>query len=231
LDIKPAVGVLISIILGLFLAVVILAANGLAPVFDANFYARGEVEQRIEEIYGLSQEVLRPVNVGIVDYFGNDKTLAESFRAAGADPGFFKERETVHMTDVRGLIRLVGAIERAAIGVSVLSLLILVVLFGRGAVERIGAGLTIGGAVTIALVAFLGVLTVIDFGGLFTRLHMMSFTNDFWILDPRTDHLIQMFPFGFWKGAMVELVERWLATSAAAVVLGMLIGWLGRRLA
>jgi integral membrane protein (TIGR01906 family) len=231
LEIKPAIGVLVSILLGLSLTLVILATNGLALVFDAGLYARGEVEQRIEETYGLSQSVLGPVNAGIVDYFGNDKTLAESFRAAGADSGFFKERETVHMEDVRGLIRLVGTIERTAIGFGVLSLLVLVVLFGRGAVERIGAGLTIGGAVTIALVAFLGVLTMIDFGGLFTQLHMLSFTNDFWILDPRTDHLIQMFPFGFWKSAMIDLVGRWLATSAATVALGLLIGWFGRRLA
>ena len=231
MGIKPAVGALLSILLGFGLAFMILSSNGLALVFDAGFYARGEAEQRVEEVYGLSPSTLGPVNAGIVDFFGSYRTLAESFSAAGADPEFFGERETVHMEDVRGLIRLVGTIESVALAVSALCAIALIALLGRGVVQRIGAGLVIGGGLTIALGVFLGALTVVDFGGLFTQLHLLSFTNDFWILDPRTDHLIQMFPFGFWKGAMVTLVGRWLMTSVAAVALGLFIGWFGRRLA
>ena len=226
-----AAGSLLTVVLGLCVALLILSANGLALVLDAGFYARGEVAQRVDEIYGLEQEVLGPVNVGIVDFFGGDRDLADSLRAAGADPAFFGERETVHMEDVRGIVRIVGSLERAAIGLGLLSLVSVVALFGRGGLGRVGVGLAIGGGLTIALVVVLGALTLSDFGSLFTQLHMLSFTNDFWILDPRTDHLIQMFPFGFWQDATIALAGRWLASAIVAVVLGATLGRIGRWLA
>jgi integral membrane protein (TIGR01906 family) len=35
---------------------------------------------------------------------------------------------------------------------------------------------------------------VIDFDGLFTAFHRIAFTNDGWLLDPRTDLLIRLMP-------------------------------------
>ena len=73
---------------------------------------------------------------------------------------------------------------------------------------------------------------LVGFDDLFEQFHLLSFSNDFWLLDPRTDHLIQMFPSGFWfdvtfavgavtllEGAVVALVGfgylRWLARAAS----------------
>ena len=51
---------------------------------------------------------------------------------------------------------------------------------------------------TAALLATAAVGVLIGFDDLFRQFHLLSFANDFWLLDPRTDHLIQMFPQGFW---------------------------------
>ena len=37
------------------------------------------------------------------------------------------------------------------------------------------------------------------FEAAFTRFHQVLFSNNDWQLDPRTDHLLQMFPEGFWR--------------------------------
>ena len=37
------------------------------------------------------------------------------------------------------------------------------------------------------------------------RFHELLFTNDLWRLNPRTDHLIQMFPEAFWRDATFML--------------------------
>jgi integral membrane protein (TIGR01906 family) len=232
LDLKPAVGAIATLLLGLGVALAILAANGLALVFDADFYARGEIEQQVESVYGLSQSTLVPVNRAIVHYFGTPtESLAQALQSAGANPAFFNPRETTHMDDVRGLIGLVGALERIALAVAVLSIVALVALHGRGFLPSVGTGLAIGGALAVGLVAVLGVITMIDFGGLFVQLHLMSFSNDFWLLDPKTDRLIQMFPFGFWRNGMIALVIRWLATGVVVFVVGVIVGRMGRRLA
>ena len=39
---------------------------------------------------------------------------------------------------------------------------------------------------------------LVGFDQLFLTFHMLSFSNDFWRLDPATDRLVQMFPQGFW---------------------------------
>ncbi len=54
-----------------------------------------------------------------------------------------------------------------------------------------------GGWLTFSLVLFVAVLALVGFDRLFLYFHLVSFSNDLWILDPRRDYLIAMFPQGF----------------------------------
>ena len=54
-----------------------------------------------------------------------------------------------------------------------------------------------GGLVTLGLVVFLVLWSVVGFEQLFLLFHELSFTNQFWILDPSRDYLIMLFPGGF----------------------------------
>ena len=67
-----------------------------------------------------------------------------------------------------------------------------------------------------------GVLALIDFNWLFTQFHLLSFSNDFWLLDPATDYLIMLFPEGFWYDTFLFCA---LAIAAGAVILGGVGGW------
>ena len=46
----------------------------------------------------------------------------------------------------------------------------------------------------IAVIAMLGLWGMMDFDSLFTLFHKLLFTNDLWLLDPRTDLLIRICP-------------------------------------
>lgn len=48
------------------------------------------------------------------------------------------------------------------------------------------------------VVALIAAAMLLAFHLLFTQFHLLSFTNDLWMLDPRTDRLLLMFPDGFW---------------------------------
>jgi len=50
---------------------------------------------------------------------------------------------------------------------------------------------------TFGLMIFLALGTLFGFEQLFVLFHLLSFTNEFWILDPRKDYLIMLFPGGF----------------------------------
>lgn len=228
---RSLLGALAGLCLALCVPVAVFSTSTLALVFDPESYARGQVEHRVEQVYGLSQNTLAPVNQAIVRYFRADsETLQQSLSATGADPGFFNERETAHMTDVRDLVRLTGLAQRIGAVCAIILLTASVALLRTRAVERVGIYLVGGGALAIALLLLAGAFTAIDFGDLFVRFHLLAFSNDFWVLDPRTDRLIQMFPFGFWRDTMLSLVTRSLLMSVGVIGVGGLLAWLGRRL-
>ena len=73
-----------------------------------------------------------------------------------------------------------------------------------------------GGLLTLALVLAVGLFALVGFDSLFLIFHQISFANDLWQLDPRTDYLLIMFPLGFWFDATVRVA---ITTIAGAVLL------------
>jgi integral membrane protein (TIGR01906 family) len=70
----------------------------------------------------------------------------------------------------------------------------------------------------LAVVAVIGVFALTGFDAAWTRFHEIVFSNDLWRLDPATDHLIQMFPEGFWQEATFIVGGLTLAEVAVIVV-------------
>ena len=63
----------------------------------------------------------------------------------------------------------------------------------------------------------LGLGALLGFDRLFRQFHVLSFANDFWMLDPSRDYLIMLFPGGFWFDVTLFVT---LCTALGAVVLG-----------
>jgi len=55
--------------------------------------------------------------------------------------------------------------------------------------------------VTLGLMLFLALWAIIGFERLFILFHLVSFSNEYWILDPTRDYLIMLFPEGFFYDA------------------------------
>ena len=71
----------------------------------------------------------------------------------------------------------------------------------------------------ILLVVF-GIAASVGFDSLFLKFHQLSFANDFWRLDPRTDYLVHIFPQGFWFDATVWVMIRVIVTALILTVAG-----------
>jgi len=63
----------------------------------------------------------------------------------------------------------------------------------------------IGGVTAAVLVGLVAVGASLDFSQLFLQFHFLSFSNDLWLLDPRRDRLIQLFPEGFFFDAALRI--------------------------
>ena len=109
-------------------------------------------------------------------------------------------------------------VHEASLAYLVVYILAALALRVDGLRRRIAWNMLGGGAMTLLMLVGLGLSATSDFSDLFLQFHLLSFSNDLWILDPRTDYMIRMFPLGFWYDAVVQLVTL-SAASAAALVL------------
>lgn len=134
------------------------------------------------------------------------------------------------MRDVKLLFQRVFRVQEAALFYS-LMYVALVIVWSRERsprdlaqqIQAIGLGL---GAFVLAA----GLSIAVGFDRLFEQFHLLSFDNDFWRLDPSRDHLIQMFPQGFWFDVTAFIAFLTFLEAGVLVVLSSLYlrRWLPR---
>lgn len=224
----------IAVVVALLLTNVRIAATQPA-IYEYSFSQYDAVETT-----GVARSELDRAAREIVEYFGSGHVpdLIIAVTIAGQSQSLFNEREILHMRDVRELFR-------GAFRVQELALIYIVGYVGivafrrrRRALDHVARLALSAGALTVGLIGATGVAVLIGFHWLFTQFHLLSFSNDFWRLDPRTDRLIQMFPDGFWFDvtigvAVITLVEGLLIVGGAYLLLrrytdfeaGKLVRW------
>jgi integral membrane protein (TIGR01906 family) len=86
-----------------------------------------------------------------------------------------------------------------------------------------------GGAFTLGLGALVGLGSLAGgFDRLFLLFHEISFTNDFWQLNPSRDALIAMFPQGFFFDATILIVGAIIVQAGLLVVVPIALNRLRR---
>ena len=130
----------------------------------------------------------------------------------------FQPHEQQHMADCRALFRLDRKVLYAG---AILSAALLAVAFGLNR-RRVWKGCAIGLGAVMAMVAAIAAMAVVDFGRLFILFHQISFSNDLWLLDPRTDLLIRLMPTSFFTTYAAILGVSWLLIMTL-MLLGALI--------
>jgi integral membrane protein (TIGR01906 family) len=133
------------------------------------------------------------------------------------------ERERSHMRDVRGVFAgffLIAAL--AAVGLAVL------VAGARrmGHPERAWSAIATGMRGLIVAVVVVGVVAAVAFDQLFELFHTLFFPAGSFTFDPRTDRLVQLFPFTFWEETTTVLGAVIIVSAAILSVAG---GRLARR--
>ena len=174
---------------------------------SATMYDYGFNKYKIEKYTGIEFEQLQAAGQQIRDYFNNDlEQITINISLHGDNiPNLFNEREILHMYDVKNLVKMVYMVQLySAILLSAGCVFMLFNSFtNRGilALKYIGRG----GVFTFSLVIAVSILAIIGFDRLFLFFHLVSFSNDLWVLDPRHDYLIAMFPQGFFFDCTVVI--------------------------
>lgn len=191
---KKIIQIAVFIILDIFLFVSLLFSAVQVVVYNDTYFQWHYENHDIEEATGMSVENLMVVTDKMMDYLIDKRdTLDMEAEVNGELEEVFGEREKAHMVDVKDLF-LQGKSFRDLSAVTLLIALLYFLTarrewlkdwFGQLKVFFIGSFITVG---------ILGALFASDFNKYFTIFHEMFFDNDLWLLDPKTDILINMVP-------------------------------------
>ena len=169
---------------------------------------------------GIEREELIRAGAEIRNYFNNSQeTLFIEVTEEGREASLFNARETIHMQDVKDRFQLANRAQEFSV-MYVLTFIVVVVLWAREISPRDLAVRVAGGCtLCLAVLGAIGAVGMSGFDDAWTDFHELLFSNDFWLLNPATDHLIQMFPPDFWE-SIVFFVGMLVVAQAALLLLG-----------
>ena len=184
-------------------------------------YDYGFNKYKIENYTGIEYEQLQIAGQQIRDYFNNDEDRIKiSISVHGRMvSNLFNEKEILHMYDVKQLVKMVYSVQLYAAISIIIACLLLFVDSSRKWKQTMPRYFMKGGWLTFSVVLFVALLAVVGFDRLFLYFHLVSFSNDLWILDPRHDYLIAMFPQGFFFDSTVAIA---ILTLLEGAFLGLL---------
>ncbi len=206
----------------LCLPLLLLTASIGCTINSAWLYEYGFHKYDVSQSTGLADSELEKAAVGLISYFNSDEEYISLVVVKNGEPfELFNQREVVHLRDVKGLIWLDY---RVLLGTLLYALGYAAGCFfwrKRRYWRRLAWGVVGGSSLTLVLMLALGLGTLLGFDQLFLQFHLISFTNNLWLLDPTTDYMIMLFP----QGLFYDTFLLWAtATAAGAVILGGVAG-------
>ena len=175
-------------------------------VNDPGLYRNGFQRYYVADRSGITDADLIAIGAELRRYFNTgSEPLAVRAPVFGIPQDVFNRREIAHMRDVKRLVR---GVYWVAVGSALWILATLAIGFAvrpSGCLAAAARLAVWGGAITLAAVLGVGLAAVVSFEQLFLLFHRLSFANDLWMLNPRTDYLLILFPAGFWFDATMRV--------------------------
>lgn len=205
---------LIGITVGLALTFVLLICS----VEFVSYYVDGYFEKEYTK-YGVAQAIdiemddLLVVTDEMMAYLKGDREdLVIETTIDGALREFFNAKEKRHMLDVKNLFL-------AAQELRTFSILFSLIAIGAALYLKKGyrlfQGIQWGIGIFLGLMCLLVGLMQNDFNRYFIKFHHIFFNNDDWILNPKTDLLINIVPEGFFKDTAFFIAGIFLVSAFA----------------
>jgi integral membrane protein (TIGR01906 family) len=172
---------------------------------------------------GIEREELIRASAEIRAYFNNDEeTLAIMVREGSRDVSLFNARETAHMEDVKDRFQAVNKAQEFSV-IYVLGYVAVVGLWAREVSLRgLAIQVALGAMICVVAIGAIGAFGAAGFDSAWEDFHELMFSNDFWLLNPNTDRLIQIFPPAFWE-SIVFFIGTMIMAEAVLLALGSLI--------
>ena len=171
---------LLKLLTGLTMIVLILLTSLNLSAFNYRWYQKQFVRQPTTEQF--DQDRLERQTKNLFAYLKNQEIL---------EPEYYTTREILHLRDVKNIItsfRITNLILLALLGG------LLTTIYSRLGKKELWQTLLLGSLAALIFYVLLTTVVIFQFDNFFLWLHQISFTNDFWQLNPNVDNLINVFP-------------------------------------
>ncbi len=209
----------------LIVAVLIMSIEmfALNPTFFTSEYSKLNTAQDI----GIGEQDLTAVTNKLINYIADvDKDLNIQAQIGGDMQEVFGDREKDHMVDVKALYLSARNVRTVFfIGAAVLVVATFLIRKKQAWKTLCKSFLYVSG-VFVLIVGALGLYAAVDFTSFWISFHHLFFTNDLWLLDPRTDVLIMMVPEQFFSDLVARIIIRFISIFVvlnAAAAAGLII--------
>lgn len=197
---------LFSIIIGILFPLIILISAVETASFDKAFFMRQVEENDVVKNTGIAQPDMESVVNEILSYLRGERAdfdIKARTDQGGEEPvSIFNEQEMVHMDDVRDLLNQALTLRNLGIILFLIAVLCLLTWDPMAIIK----GLFYGSVVSLVIILGIGLLFATRFDETFTLFHQLFFSNDLWIMNPKTDLLIWIVPGPFFFNLITRMV-------------------------
>lgn len=182
----------------LFLSIRVL---GLETYFFQWFYSQNNTAANLGMSYA---DLLRATEQLLKYMLDQASTIQSEVVVYGQTTLMFNQREIDHMVDVLYLIRAMRIV--MVITLSTSAIVYWTQRTQQAFKDSLKQTYTIALGVLGGLMSAIGVFAWFDFESFWILFHQLLFTNDLWLLDPRTDRLINMVPLNFFMTLVFSII-------------------------
>jgi integral membrane protein (TIGR01906 family) len=198
--------ILLNSILGIFISIFLLITAVQYFSFNEDY-----LYKNIDKNVPVASEDLQVISNNLADYLENKKdNLIFEITYEGEKREAFNSREIHHMVDVKNIY-----VQLSYLKLISLLMIIGIIVFNRKKylfhAMYYSAGLSFGFSV------ILGIIISINFNKAFIFFHEIAFSNDLWLLDPRTDLLINLLPLSFFINISIHMLLLFIALQSLGI--------------
>lgn len=198
-----------------FLVMIVLISSVEKVAFSKNFYHKNYKELNTAQTMHMSDEDLNSATDVLLDYVkGVSPNVDLKVKVNGETVEMFNQKEKDHMIDVKNLFQNVLNVKRGMI----IFVVVAVILYARKKdyenARLISDVIKTAGLMMLVFFGAISFYALIDFNSFWTQFHKVFFSNDLWLLDPRTDRMINMFPEVFFSQMVMRIIVHFVVTTA-----------------
>lgn len=212
---KKSIGLILSTLGWLMIFIALIMGSVYAVGSDYELYYDLQMRESSLGYAGISSDDLLVLDKRLSDYLFTPMNVDMAFdnrpiEVHGEMRPPFNEKELIHLHDCRKLLAPTAVPLNYGI---LLGVGLVLVPCGR---RKKAATAWLATALILLPLAAFGLWAALDFSSAFTFFHKVLFTNDLWLLDPRTDLLINICPSSMFANMGLRM-----GLCAAATLLGL----------